>query len=191
MGSSNIAKDANGPGLYLAPNRNFNTVGSGSDATVIDPKNNKLYFLIDTFSTPGNLLSDDIITDSKASHIIIDNIPMQKWFFLTMRCQTTKWDIYINGNLKQSIQLNNAPRQNYGDVFICNGGKGPSADKDWTKGFDGKLSNLIYSPYALKANEIMEIFMKGPNLTNNAIKGNSPLEYNVGVDNNFLANTWY
>jgi hypothetical protein len=108
-----------------------------------------------------------------------------------MRCKTTKWDIYVNGQLKQSIKLNNVVKQNNGDIFITDG-KSSEGGEQSTKGFDGHLSNLIYNPYALTTGEIMNIFLKGPNLTHNKNnKRETENSYNGGIDNNFLGSGWY
>jgi hypothetical protein len=85
--------------------------------------------------------------------VVIPNIPLNKWMNVLIRCQNNKLDIYINGTITKSIQLNGVPKQNYGDVFVAMNG-----------GFDGYISNLWYYDYALGTTAISNLVNSGPNL---------------------------
>lgn len=122
---NNLSKVNNGPGLYLSP------------------MDNKLHIVMDTVTA----------SDSNTT-IDIDNIPIQKWFHVAMRLQNTILDVYINGIVVKRLILQNTPKQNYGDIHICQNG-----------GFYGKLSNLRYYSRALNVFEINNIVSSGPNLT--------------------------
>jgi len=87
-------------------------------------------------------------------HIDIPDIPLNKWVNVVIRCKNVVLDIYINGTITQSIELNGVPKQNYGDVWLCANG-----------GFNGFVSNLWYYDYALGASKIASIFANGPNRT--------------------------
>ena len=115
----------NAPGVYLAEG-------------IQD--SNKLYVF---FNTYNNVLE----------HIIIEDIPIEKWLCVTMRCQNQTIDVYINGVLTKRHILSGVPKQNYSDVHISQNG-----------GFGGYLSSLRYFNYAINTNKIMEINRKGPNL---------------------------
>ena len=84
--------------------------------------------------------------------IVINNVPLNKWIHLIIRCKNKQIDIYVNGYVKKSVVLDSLPKQNDGDVYI-------SQYK-----YTGKLSNLWYYDKALNIFEIKKIFMKGPNL---------------------------
>ena len=122
--TTNLSTVNNGPGLY------------------INPTKNSLHIKMDTVSR-----SDDNTT------IDIDNIPIKKWVHIGLRLQNTILDVYINGVIVERLLLDNTPKQNYGDVYICQNG-----------GFSGKLSNLRYYSRALNVFEINNIVSAGPNM---------------------------
>lgn len=79
----------------------------------------------------------------RTSTITVSNIPHNKWLNVIIRCKNTIIDVYINGQVVNSTVLPNVPKQNYGNVYVCNSG-----------GFIGSLSNLLYYRHALSINEI-------------------------------------
>lgn len=91
----------------------------------IAPNTNSLKVIMNTF----NVINEEIT---------IDNIPINNWVNVIIRCQSNTLDIYINGTITKSHHLHGVPRQNYGDVFIAPNG-----------GFSGYISNLWYYNYAL------------------------------------------
>jgi len=106
----------------------------------ISPDTNALVVIMNTFN--------DINQE-----VVIPNIPLNKWMNVIIRCQNNKLDIYINGTITKSVQLNGVPKQNYGDVFVAMNG-----------GFDGYISNLWYYDYALGTTAISNLVNSGPNL---------------------------
>jgi hypothetical protein len=122
--NTNLSKVNNGPGLYIGP------------------MNNSLHVVMNTVSP-----NDDNTT------IDIDNIPINKWVHVALRLQNTILDVYVNGIVVNRLLLNNTPKQNYGNVYICQNG-----------GFRGKLSNLRYYSRALNVFEINNIVSSGPSL---------------------------
>jgi hypothetical protein len=127
----------------------------------IAPNSNKLVVIMDTFDVVGK-------------DIEIDNVPMNKWLNVIIRCHNTTLDVYINGTITRSIELSSVPKQNYGEVYAAANG-----------GFDGYISNLWYFNHALGMLEIQSIAMKGPNTT---MAGTSPINLKTG---NFLSTQWY
>ena len=105
----------------------------------IDPKTNSLVIMMNTF---------DVINEDT----VIPDIPLNKWVNVIIRCQNKTLDIYINGIIIRSVELNGVPKQNYGDVYVGLNG-----------GFDGNISNLWYYNYALGTAAIQQIATKGPN----------------------------
>ena len=122
--TTNIANVSNAPGMYIAP------------------MTNKLHIIMDT-------------VDGKDTNTIInvDNVPLKKWFHVAIRAMNTKIDVYVNGIIASRLELSNTPKQNYGDIYICQNG-----------GFFGKLSALRYYNRALNIFEINHIVSSGPNL---------------------------
>jgi hypothetical protein len=142
--NTNLSTVNNGPGLYISP------------------MDNKLHIIMNTVSS----------TDPNTT-IDIDNIPIQKWFHVALRLQNTVLDVYVNGVVVNRLLLNNTPKQNYGNVYVCQNG-----------GFSGKLSNLRYYSRALNVFEINNIVSSGPNM-----KVASDMKPIGGFD--YLSTQWY
>jgi hypothetical protein len=84
--------------------------------------------------------------------VIINDIPLNKWINVIIRCKNTTLDVYINGTITKSMELSGVPKQNYGDVNIALNG-----------GFSGYISNLWYYDYALGTAAIYNLVKNGPN----------------------------
>jgi hypothetical protein len=142
-------------------NTNLSTVNNGP-GVYISPMDNKLHIIMNTVSS----------TDQNTT-IDIDNIPIQKWFHVALRLQNTVLDVYVNGVVVNRLLLNNTPKQNYGNVYVCQNG-----------GFSGKLSNLRYYSRALNVFEINNIVSSGPNM-----KVAADMKPIGGFD--YLSTQWY
>lgn len=105
----------------------------------IAPNTNSLVVMMNTF----NVINEEIV---------IDDIPLNKWVNVIIRCQNNTLDVYINGTIIKSHHLHGVPKQNYGDVYIAPNG-----------GFSGYISNLWYYNYALGTLEISKLSNNGPN----------------------------
>jgi len=134
-----------------------------SPGLYIAPHTNELVVLMNTH---------DIINNE----IRVQDVPMNKWVNVIIRCRNTILDVYINGNIAQSIQLKGVPKQNYGDVFVANNG-----------GFNGNISNLWYYNYALGLIEISNLVKNGPNTK---IIGTSTNSTNL-QNSNYLQMKWF
>ena len=84
--------------------------------------------------------------------IVINDIPLNKWLNVIIRCKNTTLDIYINGTITKSLELSGVPKQNYGDVYVGMNG-----------GFSGYVSNLWYYDYSLGTASIYNLVRNGPN----------------------------
>jgi hypothetical protein len=134
--SGNFANNA--PGLYLT---NTNTIN----------------VLLDTVSAPACSITPP--------QIVINNMPINKWFNVVIRLTNNTLDVYVNGRLTQRKMLDSVPNQNYDDVFICSGG-----------GFNGFISDLKYFNSSIGTSEINAIVSSGPNTSINManLKNNIP-----------------
>ena len=103
------------------------------------PNSNSLVIMMNTF----NVINEEIK---------VNDIPINKWVNVIIRCENNTLDVYINGTIIKSHHLNGVPKQNYGNVFVATNG-----------GFSGYISNLWYYDYALGINEISNIYTKGAN----------------------------
>jgi hypothetical protein len=138
-----VATVNNSPGLYL----NYDS------ASPYNPTN-ALIFYMDTISSAGG-------NAANRKELVVDNIPMKKWFHVAFRLKDYNLDCYVNGMLSSSVSFGtDVPKQNYDDVHI---GK--------NDGFNGSLSNLRYYDYALSAFDLNALVNYGPNMTPSSLDG--------------------
>jgi len=147
--NAGIATVNNGPGLYLTNNANFGT----------------LHIVMDTIQN---------INKSDYQSLDVEHIPLNKWFHVVLRLENNILDVYINGVITSRMNLDNVPRLNYNDIFVCNNG-----------GFNGSLSNLQYHDYALNVFEINKIVSSGPNTNAAGSNTKSLSQYS------YLSGSWY
>jgi hypothetical protein len=146
----------NAPGLYVKGN---------TDGT------STLRVYMDTFSKTGPISN----IDDQRTSIDINGIPYNKWVNVMIRAQNRIMDVYVNGVLTQHNDLGYVPRQNFGDVFVCQNG-----------GFSGKLSDLRYYAKALNVFEINGIVGWGPNLSTSPSSASQS-----NTDATYLSYLWY
>uniref|UniRef100_A0A6C0EID2 LamG domain-containing protein n=1 Tax=viral metagenome TaxID=1070528 RepID=A0A6C0EID2_9ZZZZ len=104
----------------------------------------------------------------------IEEIPVNKWVNVMIRCENRTLDAYVNGTIVKRHMLTGVPRQNYGNVYVSMNG-----------GFSGYTSDLWYFDYGLGTTEIDGIQKRGPNTTmvdNNALMAKYP---------NYLSFKWF
>lgn len=140
----------NGPGLYA-----YRNGGTGEV---------ELLFGMDDINGSGNV-------------IWIKGLPLTKWVHVAFRLENMVMDAYVNGVIKERIQLQHACKQNYYDILVAPNG-----------GFQGQLSNLQYFNRALNVFEINNIVMFGPNLTNSKFSNTSK---NATGNYSYISNSWY
>jgi len=129
----------------------------------IAPNSNSLIVMMNTF----NVINEEIK---------IDNVPLNKWVNVIIKCQNNTLDIYINGTIIKSHHLHGVPKQNYGDVYVAPNG-----------GFSGYISNLWYYNYALGTAEISKLANKGPNTY---MKSSGSNNINIKTPN-YLSLRWF
>lgn len=86
--------------------------------------------------------------------VVVEDIPLNKWLNVIIRCKGRNLDVYINGTIVKRHVLSGVPKQNYGDVYMSMNG-----------GFSGFTSNLWYYDYGLGLREINRIVRNGPTTT--------------------------
>jgi hypothetical protein len=150
-------------------NANYNTGDSlegvnypnNAPGVYLAPNTNDLVVFMNTF----NVINETIT---------INNIPLNKWVNVIIRCQNTTLDVYVNGTITKSQELHGVPKQNYGNVYVGQNG-----------GFAGYVSNLWYYDYALGTTEIQNMVTKGPNTD---MANNSSMSMK---DPNYLSLRWF
>lgn len=143
--------------LYIE-DRNFNT-GGANDRHIFNKGNANGTIDSVTLQCPGLWIDKSVnrlklVLNTFASlyeTFYISNIPLNKWFHLSIVLIGQHIDVYINGEMKYRFQLKGIPRLNYGDLYLCSWG-----------GFDGELSIFRYFNRALNAYEIENMVTTGP-----------------------------
>lgn len=133
------------------------------------------------------------------SYVDVQNVPVQKWFHVGVIFRKNTLEVYINGNLKGRISMEDTyPYQNYQDLIIFGSSKYTSPTNKQFKpitgdvesfkvgtAMSGRLSRLYYYRYALSFAE----------LNANANEGPSSVIQQGGSDTYYLQNsltdTWY
>jgi hypothetical protein len=121
--------------------------------------------------------------DTWDNYVDIENIPVDKWFHLTVTCKGNTLYVYINGNLKNKMALTNStpPYQNYGNVYLFNSRKFSLSKSittslendpgfkeqggttlDFNGSFKGMVSRVYYFSYALTYTEIQYLMNMQP-----------------------------
>jgi hypothetical protein len=129
--------------VFHKGNGNLNNNGmnfpNNAPGLYIAPNTNTLIVMMNTFENINE-------------EITVPDIPINKWVNVIIRCQNKVLDIYVNGTIIRSLELQGVPKQNYGDVYVAMNG-----------GFNGYISNLWYYNYALGTSAIQSISASGPN----------------------------
>jgi len=135
---------------------------------------NTLRVYMDTFARNGG--SDITSADQQRTAVDISGVPFNKWMNMIIRVENRILDVYVNGVLTQHKDLGYVPKQNFGDVNVCQNG-----------GFHGSLSDLRYYPKSLNVFEINNIVGWGPTLTTSP---SSFVPANT-ADSYYLSSFWY
>ena len=105
----------------------------------IAPNKNDLVVVMNTFDTIGE-------------EIVVEDIPINKWMSVIVRCDGINLDVFINGTLARRHILSSVPKQNYDNVYVA-----------MNNGFSGYMSNLRYFNSSLSTSRIQNIVSQGPN----------------------------
>jgi hypothetical protein len=139
----------NGPGMYVRR------------------ASNDLLFIMNVVSpVNGTQLPD--------KELEIKNIPLAKWFHVSLRLQNRVLDAYVNGVIANRVTFAEVPKQNFDDVHIASNG-----------GFLGELADLRYFDRSLSVFELNSIVNRGPNLAMSDDSDGNPGEYD------YLSSLWY
>ena len=126
----------NAPGLYFKYNKN-------DESYSVDDKTLSLYIFMNTYK---RILEE----------VVINEIPIEKWFHIAIRVKQKVMDVFINGQIIKRKIFSSIPKQNYDNVHIAKNG-----------GFDGNISDLRYFNSALSGSNILTIINNGPDLRSN------------------------
>jgi len=102
------------------------------------PQSNDLRIYMNTYNDP-------------LEYTDIENVPVNKWFHVSIVLNHKFLDIYFNGKIKSRKELTHLPRQNFGEFWSGLYG-----------GFEGYLSKVRYFNKALDYKQIEDIVRQGP-----------------------------
>jgi hypothetical protein len=117
-------------------------------------------------------------TTEDTESILVQDIPINKWFNLMIRMQNKILDVYVNGTISNRSIFENVPKQNYYDINVCGNG-----------GFQGNLSDLKYFDHALIASDIHKVNKVGPNTSTSSLALSSADKGSKG--SNYISSLWY
>jgi hypothetical protein len=95
----------------------------------------------------------DIFMDDKSS-IIVENVPLERWFNLVIVLDNVTVEVYVDGKLYKTLVLPGSIK------FTSNKTSGVIAGE--RGGFKGLMNELRYFPYALKYSDVYNIYVRGP-----------------------------
>jgi hypothetical protein len=99
--------------------------------------------------TTNPKINKDIIKSDNC--VIVENVPMKRWFHLVIVTSQTAVEVYLDGKLYKTRVLKSYPKSNNQPLFINLQG-----------GFDGMMNELRYYPYELKYLDVYSMYARGP-----------------------------
>lgn len=95
-------------------------------------------------------INKKIINNNKVSNNI-NNIPLNKWFNITVVVHNQVIEAYLNGRLSHTTTMPSHIKQNNGNIYVNSDG-----------GFGGYITNLQYFNKSLSDVDISKLYYKGP-----------------------------
>ena len=102
--------------------------------------------------------TNDLIVNISGKHmndtLKVKDIPIKKWFSLSIVINGTSVDSYINGELHTTKTLSSEPKINHGNLHVCK-----------KNGFKGAISTLGIYSHALNVHSVKKLHSYGPDRT--------------------------
>ena len=89
--------------------------------------------------------------------IVIQNIPVERWFHLVITVRGASIDVYIDGKLVQTRVLSSAPTVLKSPTMIVSG-----TGQNHDYGFKGYMCEHRYFNVGLSSYDVLSIYSKGP-----------------------------
>lgn len=128
---------------FLLKNINDLTASDNKSATTFTKKN-----LLSGTMDPS--LNKDIVLDEESS-VVVENIPLQRWFHVAIVVNETTVEVYIDGKLYKTVILHSFVKTNSLPLYV-----------NLDNGYDGLINELRYFPYSLKYIDIYNMYARGP-----------------------------
>jgi len=95
-------------------------------------------------------LNKQIVLDEE-SCVVVENIPLQRWFHVVIVVNETTVEVYIDGKLYKTVILHSFVKTNSLPLYVNLDG-----------GYDGLINELRYYPYPLKYIDVYNMYARGP-----------------------------
>jgi hypothetical protein len=142
--------------IFSKGERNSKNNGNYNPRIILDKRTNNIKILIDTFRLTTKSNTHD--SNNYTEECVIENIPLQSWFFIGVVLNNKNLDVYINGKLLKSHILEKLPKKSKSVIKYSQKG-----------GFDGSINKLCYYFNSLSSLEILNIFEKNKGELNNKV----------------------
>lgn len=126
--------------------------------------------------------------DKAYNYVDIENIPVKKYVHVVLNFKKLGLEVYINGRLAKKLNFNDTlPYVNYGNLVLFNPKVqsvtiSTSQSVTFNGSISGRVSNIVYTRYALSYNEIQNFLNKGPSKQMRTTEPEKPP---------YLANSWW
>ena len=104
------------------------------------------------------------------NYVDIENIPVGKWFHVVLNFQKLALEVHVNGRLAKKLPFSDSlPYINYENITIFstivstkNMPTSTPSSVAFNGAINGKISNFVYTRYALSYNEIQTLYKQPP-----------------------------
>jgi hypothetical protein len=154
----NRCRDKNSKILYCNKNRQ------------LVEENISMYSMNPYINPPNKLCSgitnkNDILWNTSDANMdnetCIDNIPLDRWFQLSIVMHNQSVDIYVDGKLYSTFVLNSQPANTENSNLILSQDNSPFYKN--MNGFYGAVNQVRYFNYPLTPQDILKVYSWGPN----------------------------
>lgn len=139
---ASFVKDEQGNGSCYLYNKERETVAN--DRAVSWTKLNGNILTMNPYENSNILLDDN-------SCVIVENIPLQRWFHLVVVVNTSSVEVYVDGKLYKTLVLQSPVKLNSGGLY-----------SGLNDGYDGMINELRYFPHALRYIDVYNMYTRGP-----------------------------
>lgn len=101
-------------------------------------------FTMSPYENPSILQDDN-------STVIVENVPLQRWFHLVIVVNNLSVEVYVDGKLYKTLILQSNIKRSGGSLYSGLSG-----------GYDGMINELRYFPYPLRYIDVYNMYARGP-----------------------------
>lgn len=98
-----------------------------------------------------NPFENKMILMDDNSCIVVENIPLQRWFHLVVVVNTSSVEVYVDGKLYKTLVLQSPVKLNSSALY-----------SGLNDGYDGMINELRYFPYSLRYIDVYNMYTRGP-----------------------------